>query len=414
MQLKKFRELVKFANQHSPYYAEIISRLKIDIATCRPEDFPVMNKEVLLENFDRIITSSEITLDKIKSFLERSKDPAELYLNKYVVIHSSGSSGLIGYFVYAPEELLKGIDTFVGRNDDLSLFNKIAFVGVLDGHYVGASMISFTKHLFPRYNECKLFNINLPFEDVIEQMNKFQPTEVCSCTFNLKKLAEQQMSGKLKIKPKYIISSGESLNHEDKMFIASAFNVPVKIIYTSSETMNAGIQDGQSNDLYLMEDNIYFEIEDGKIFITNLFNYTLPLIRYEMADELKIVKKELNDLSFTKIKNVVGRREHIPHFINDFGQMDFISQMFVVEFFVKGLRQFQMRVIDKQKFEFFIVLDKELNATEKEEIKRNIISKWRDILQKKQMTKVNFKLVEAEELEINPKTGKFNLIRFED
>lgn len=414
MQLKKFRELVKFANQNSPYYAEIISRLKIDIATSRPEDFPVMNKEILLENFDRIVTNPDITLGKIKFFLEKSKDPAELYLNKYIVIHSSGSSGLVGYFVYTVNEFLKGINTFNTRGNRSRFFNKMAYVGAIDGHYAGASIASFMKHFFPKCTECRLFDIGLPFEEIVKQMNTFKPVEVSGYAFGLKKLAEYQKAGKLNIKPRRITSSGEPLSHEDKMCIESVFNVPVKIVYASSETLVAGVQELLSDGMYLMEDNIYFEIEGGKVLVTNLFNYTLPLIRYEMADELMPINKSPGDISFAKIKGVVGREEATPYFLNDSSQTDFISPIIVAEFFVKGLQQFQMRIVDERNFEFLIVFDKDLNEAEKEKVKQNIISKWRDILHKKQMTNVRFKLSETEELEVNPKTGKFNLIRIED
>ena len=61
-----------------------------------------------MTNFDEIVTRREITKRSIAEFLSRSHDPTELFLGKYRVIHTSGSSGEVGYFVYSPEDWARG------------------------------------------------------------------------------------------------------------------------------------------------------------------------------------------------------------------------------------------------------------------------------------------------------------------
>ena len=58
--LKKFRKLVKYANANSPYYAKVIKENGICIDTAVPEDFPVLNKSIVMENFDDIVTDRNI------------------------------------------------------------------------------------------------------------------------------------------------------------------------------------------------------------------------------------------------------------------------------------------------------------------------------------------------------------------
>ncbi|MCP4197223.1 MAG: phenylacetate--CoA ligase [Proteobacteria bacterium] len=41
-QVKKFRRLVAYANQHAPHYQDLIRDLGIDVKTCLPQDFPVL------------------------------------------------------------------------------------------------------------------------------------------------------------------------------------------------------------------------------------------------------------------------------------------------------------------------------------------------------------------------------------
>src|SRR5262245_35756611 len=108
LKLAKFRRLVRHARERSPYYARIVDERGIDVDKCVPADFPVLTKSILMKNFDEICTVRGITKAGIAEFLTRSKDPAERFLGKYRVIHTSGSSGEVGYFVYSPEDWMRG------------------------------------------------------------------------------------------------------------------------------------------------------------------------------------------------------------------------------------------------------------------------------------------------------------------
>lgn len=77
IKLKKFRELARHANTHSPYYAKIIRERGLDLDTCTPADFPVLTKPALMANFDDIVTERRITKQVVADFLTRSSDPKE-------------------------------------------------------------------------------------------------------------------------------------------------------------------------------------------------------------------------------------------------------------------------------------------------------------------------------------------------
>ena len=97
----KFTKLVKYVMAHSPFYSDIIRKNNIDINTCHPEEFPIITKSVVMDNFDRLVTCHDVTKADISQFLTTSKNFSQLYNNKYHVLHTSGSSGEIGYFVFS-------------------------------------------------------------------------------------------------------------------------------------------------------------------------------------------------------------------------------------------------------------------------------------------------------------------------
>jgi hypothetical protein len=79
-QLAKFRRLLRFARRRSPYYARVIDERKIDLERCTPRDFPVLTKRDVIRRFDELVTDRRITRQALLQFLERSRDPGELFL----------------------------------------------------------------------------------------------------------------------------------------------------------------------------------------------------------------------------------------------------------------------------------------------------------------------------------------------
>ncbi|HXI10617.1 MAG TPA: hypothetical protein VNK06_07425, partial [Thermodesulfobacteriota bacterium] len=63
--LKRFRRLVAYARERSPYYAELMAVRGIDPAKSVPGDFPVLTKREVMKNFDRLVTDRSITKDKM-------------------------------------------------------------------------------------------------------------------------------------------------------------------------------------------------------------------------------------------------------------------------------------------------------------------------------------------------------------
>jgi len=109
LQLEKFRALVNHAHAHSPYYRRLIEERGIDVERCVPADFPVLTKPELIEHFDDIVTDRRLNKAVITEFLSNSIDPNDLLFGQYHVIHTSGSSGQVGYFVFSEADWGRGV-----------------------------------------------------------------------------------------------------------------------------------------------------------------------------------------------------------------------------------------------------------------------------------------------------------------
>jgi phenylacetate-coenzyme A ligase PaaK-like adenylate-forming protein len=406
---KKFRKLVAFAKERSPFYRAIIAERGIDPEHCSIEDFPVLAKKEVIDNFDQIVTDSRISRARIADFLSHSSDPNELFEGQFHVLHTSGTSGTMGYYVFSHHEWING-SSHIARVVRPGRRKRIAYVAATRGHFAGVSLSLTGNQGLRRFlYEIVPFDVGIPVPQIIRELNEFQPHVLSGYAAMMKVLAESQEAGLLRIKPRQITSGGEMLTQENKSYIERVFNAKVINAYASSEHLYMGLTLPGSDGLHLLEDDLIFELQQDHTCITNLFNYTMPLIRYRINDVL-VPDLRQSKYPFLRVREVVGRYEDALVFTNRFGQREFIHPIVIVELMVPGLRSWQIQLIDSTSFVFRARFEPDLGETEKRLAHTRIREKMQSILAEKDMQNVTFDVEERDEIPVDPQTGKFRLV----
>lgn len=412
-QLKKFRKFVSTIRLKSPYYQKIIANQGIDPHRCSPDDFPILTKRDVVEHFDEIVTDHEITKQRVLSFLESSKSYQELFRKRYYVLHGSGTSGDTSFFVYSKNDFSRAMTHLL----DLVPFHlrrkriRIAYLGIAGGHFAGITTVWMSmRSLAKLFCNTKIFEITQPIHQIAEGLNTFQPDIIIGYASAVKMLAEQLIEEGLSIRPSVIQTSGEVLDPDSKEFIENTFQCSLFNVYGSTEFISMGISKPEYDGMYLLENDLIFELNKDHTIVTNLFNYTMPLIRYRMEDILIPVFDDKAILPFTKVSDVIGRSEYTMGLANRYGSDDFIAPDEIYQFFMKDLRRYQIRLLNKQAFIFRAVFNKNVGEHRKKEVRRNLKSKIASFLSAKEMDNVFFEIEELKDLPVDPKTGKFRLI----
>lgn len=409
-QLKKFRRLVSFIKDRSPYYSGIIRDHKIDPFTCVPTDFPVLTKQQVAEHFDDIVTDRTLTRKDIAEFLSRSTDPEELFRKRYHVLHTSGTSGTMGYFVFSHDSWIRGA-CHVVRVQPLRWRHRTAFVAATRGHFAGTSLMLTGNHgTNSFFYDVRTYDVGQPLTQIIAELNKFQPQTLSGYAAMLKVLAEAQERGELKIKPSKVGNGGEPLLPEVKAYLEHVFKVPVRNAYASSEHLYMGLTLPGEEGMHLMEDDLIFELKPDHTCVTNLFNEVMPLIRYRMDDVLVPDGEAPSRYPFQRVKDIVGRFEDALRFTNRHGREDFIHPIVIVELVVQGLNGWQIVLKDKTSFTFRARFDVGLTEQQRAETRERISQKMDALLAEKEMQNVSFDIEPVESLAIDPKSGKFRLV----
>jgi phenylacetate-coenzyme A ligase PaaK-like adenylate-forming protein len=414
--LARFRRLAAHAQRRSPYYAQVIAERRIEVETCTPQDFPVLTKPILMANFDAIVTDPAITRAGVADFLTRSIDPAEKFLDRYRVMHTSGTSGEVGYFLTSRADWMRG--AFSGGQRPIGARPKrrgrgrfrFAFYGATGGHYAGVTMItSLARSPARLFVDARAFEINSPMSETRAALMQFQPEVLFGYTTALKMLGERKLAGELDIHPIAIAATGETATQADLNFLSHAFDgAPATSAYACTEHMSMGLSDPGGQTMTLTDDNLIFEVAQDHTLVTNLFNETMPLIRYRMSDILTVVSPP--GARRIQIASLVGRTERTPEFVNAAGQSDFISPHTINEIFVAGVRRFQMRLTGKASFRFLTILEPSLDETGRRTAVAGLEARLREILEQKGMPNVVFTVDVVDEIAVNPRTRKFQLI----
>jgi phenylacetate-CoA ligase len=414
--LGKFRRIVQYAQQRSPYYRRIIAERGIDVAACTPGEFPVLTKSLLMQHFDEIATAPGVTKSAIANFLTHSHEPTELFQRRYRVIHTSGSSGEVGYFVYSKSDWATGTAMQPQRSRPVRKGNgkgkfRLAYYAAVDGHYAGVTLISaFKTGLAKLFVDVALFEVNRPLPETLAKLNEFQPEVLIGYTTALKILAGEQRRGTLALdRVINVTTAGEATTPADIALLSETFGCPVVNSYGCSEHLGMGASPPNGDKIVLYDHDLIFEFLPDHTLVTNLFNRTLPLIRYRMADVLRPVPSG-EHAPYLVVESLVGRNELQPKFKNRDGVEDFISPHTINEIFVAGVTRFQLQLTGEDAFSFMICLDAAMTPEQRTAAVASVAGRLRDILARKHMENVRFDVVPVDDLPVNPRTRKFQLI----
>lgn len=419
LQEKKLRQMLHHAWDHSPYYRrtfEAAGITKEQIAQLPLSCFPTIDKKTLLEHFDELVTPSDLTQRELREFDSLKSADRKPYKGKYHVVHSSGSTGKPGYFVYdedAWNTMLLGIIRAALWNMSmsriLSLLMKrprIVYIAATDGRYGGAMAVG---DGIDGVGASQLYlDIKTPLDEWIHNIREFKPNIIIGYPSAVKILAGLVEAGSVDTDVMRVISCGEPLDPGLRKYLETIFRAEVINFYGSSESLALGVETDPEKGMLLFDDMNLIEIESGVMYLTCLYNFAQPLIRYRLSDHLVLKAADDKDqYPFTRALGLLGRNEDIIWFEDGHGKKEFLHPLAVEGFCIEGLHDYRFRQIEKDAFE----MDAEVSGSaSKEKIRLEILRRMKKILSEKKLDYVQFYVNFVDEIRPDPMTGKKKLI----
>ncbi len=273
-------ELLRFAKNHVPYYSKIIKGSGFDLETLA--ELPILNRKSFSRNFESL----------------KSKD---LMNRPHYTIHSGGTTGKPQIF-YQDKDYFNWtlaterfyFERFLGFDPD-TVGNVILWGSPEDllirkkfktkiSQWLKQTI--FLNSYALTQDQCK---------EYVQKINKKKPFFIRGYAQSLYYLARYVCELEIKVhSPRYIVSAAEKLYPFMKSTIEDAFSCPVYDYYGSRELGALAGECGKGK-LHIFSFNNFVEIVDdkdnpvkpgqeGRVIVTNLHNFSMPLIRYELGD----------------------------------------------------------------------------------------------------------------------------------
>jgi len=260
----------------------------------------VMTKAEMMAQFDAVVTDRRLSKHQVEQHLAASAREPSLLLDEYVCLASGGSSGLRGVFVQTLGEYADFVASLVrpgyaramaagGPPPEGLVLGLVAAASQVHSSGFGAAVATGPPvRLIPA-------PATLPLTEIVARLNTAQPPALMGYASKLAELAREQLAGRLSITPRSVMPNGEVLTPADRAVIEQAFAVPVIDTFVSTEGLVGHSEPGGSvlsfaADMCLAElvddDNnpVPAGVPSAKVLVTNLHNFTQPLVRYELTD----------------------------------------------------------------------------------------------------------------------------------
>lgn len=328
-QTDSLRRLIGLACERSPWHRERLRRFPRETLTAGDvASLPTMTKDDLMANWNEIVTDPRLTLDLADQHLLAITSDAYLF-DTYHVIASGGSSGRRGVFVWDwdgwASAFASGVRWSVrhAMRDPVAGSRQpvIAVVGAAAPTHMSSAMPQTFATPFPPTHR---FPVTTPMNQIVAGLSAIQPTQLRGYASALYELARAALDGELRIQPTTVAPDGEPLLPEMRAAMERAWGAPVGGTYGTSEGCVTAAACFAAEGMHLSEDLLIVEPVDGegraveagrtasKIFLTNLCNTALPLIRYEITDEVRVLPVPCPcGSAFKRVDDIQGRLDNV-------------------------------------------------------------------------------------------------------
>ncbi|WP_156875672.1 phenylacetate--CoA ligase family protein [Ornithinimicrobium pekingense] len=310
-----------FARTASPFYTDFHNGL--DDAPL--SGLPVLTKATLMEHFDDIVTDRDLHLADLQNFLDGMR-PGELHRGRYYVATTGGTTGRPGVFAWDTHEWAGVLASYSrsyawgGAPVSLTRRTRTAVVSSTTPWHQSALVATTVDS---RFIPTLRLDAGEPLEDLTARLDVFQPQVLVGYASILRLLADAQAANRLHITATATFSASEVLTAATRRSIVHAWGHQPFDVYAATETAGIAAECEHHTGLHLFEDLVLTEVVDenyravpagefgAKILVTVLGSRTIPLIRYEMSDSVRLSTGGTCPcgMPFTRLDAVQGREQ---------------------------------------------------------------------------------------------------------
>jgi phenylacetate-CoA ligase len=361
--LVKFQRLLYHAYEHVPYYQNLLQQAGLHPGDVRSLDdlasFPITTKRDLRTNFpDRVVADN----------LPQGRRSHQ---------KTSGSMGM-------PLEFYRDRNTEDVWRASKYFFRTLAGIKPADSHIIITTpqqpwswfqerlrrlLTGSTTHYLSAA-ETTLDS----FGEAVHGLRAYYLQGIASYVARLARELERQEVG-LEVYPKAVFADSETLTSLEAAQINRGFHCPLFLHYTSVESQNMALScPDNPKVMHVNTESVLVEIvthtghaatpgERGRVIITDLNNYVMPFLRYEIGDTAVAGDRCACGRGFPTIESLEGRTSEyirtpggriiMPSFLGSalFVRSDFLSRVLEYQAVQTDLDRILLKIVPSQSFD---------------------------------------------------------------
>ncbi|MEB4210067.1 hypothetical protein [Mycobacterium sp. 94-17] len=299
---RRLRDLLSCAAGRSPFWRERLAGR--DLANFTEADLPslpVLTRAEMMAEFDRLVTVPGLTLSRVRDHLDALDGDGYLD-DEFRAIVTSGYIGTEAVHVYGWDAFV----TFVMQGSRWTGRRGEAPDAVLAQAFATSTRHeSGVFHAFSTFDSggpaSHGFAGTQPLDEIVAGLNDAAPAVQALQAWPslIWELAQEAISGRLTIRPTWVSVAGEVCTPPVREAVRSAWGVETSEFWGCSEGTYAfpcGVGEG----MHIADDLVILEPADAegnvvpygepaeRLLLTNLFNPTQPLIRYDLVDAVTL------------------------------------------------------------------------------------------------------------------------------
>ena len=306
-QTKKLRELLKTAKDKTKYYGEILSDVDVDNFNLEDlSNLPPHDKIAHMDRWDDFLAVKDVSYNDAEKHLEKLRKGEidnPFYNNEYLFVSTGGSTGKRGMFLW-DMEFTKQIDCYIYRclvhDEQKNGYNgPFRLAAVEAPTLLHGSPYVFDSKFLPNVETLKLASTD-PIPEACQKLNEFQPTHLTAYASSVAELASAQLKGDLDIHPRWVNTNSGPQDDDIRNRAIQAWGTKASNCWGCCEIGIMAVETWNNQQMVTCDDGAIFEVVDkdnqpvdrvedaAKVLATNLTNFAMPMIRYEVDDIIEI------------------------------------------------------------------------------------------------------------------------------
>lgn len=277
-QFQKLKELIKYAYENVPFYMNRLQESNLTPDSIKSfndiRKIPPLTRDDLQKNINILVCKKA---DKNKLFKSSSSGTTGIPVIYFKDINAESADIAAGYLQW-------NISGWNLGEKRLHIWGNPESIKKWDNIFSKIKRRLFSYKNFPSF----LLNNEDNYLKIINLINKFKPSYIDGYANSVYMLAKFVMDNKVKTHvPKKIFTTAENLYDYQRKIIEDTF-ASVTDYYGFGEICSVAVQCSENN-YHIIEPRVFVEEEDfllnkKLILVTDLENFSMPLIRYRIGD----------------------------------------------------------------------------------------------------------------------------------